>query len=148
MVTSVARRREAETGKDDSGSSRFFYLTISGVFVIGFSFNAWTKYAAEVPTLNTFLDLLTIRKTEFCSNDGTVLTLPPPQSTPNCLDYRGYRIVEGDSVIIYEIAAHDPNPFTPARFTRVAELKTDALKRLFNLKFEDRPSNPPKGFPW
>jgi hypothetical protein len=148
MGTNVVRKRETASEEAADGSGRYFYLVIAGVFVMGFGFNVWSKFAAEGPSQNTFLDLLMIRKTSYCTSDGVLLATPiGHEETPNCIDYRGYRIIEGDSVVIYEIASHDPGSQRP-HYARVAELDTHALKRLFNLKFEDRPSNPPKGPLW
>jgi hypothetical protein len=144
MGTTVVRKRDTASEEPGDGSGRYFYLAIAGVFVVGFGFNAWSKFSADSPSLNTFLDLLMIRKTSYCTSDGVLLATPMGhQESPNCIDYRGYRIIEGDSVVIYEIAAHDPGS-QRAYYARVAELNTHALKRLFNLKFEDRPSVPPK----
>lgn len=144
MGTGVVHRQQenSQPGADPSG--RLFYIAIGAVFVAGFGFNAWNKFAAEGPSLTTFLDLLTIRKTAYCGVDGTVLSRPTGHEVaPNCIDYRGYRIIEGDTVVIYEVASHDPGSQRPY-YARVAELDTKALKRLFNLKFEGRPSNPPR----
>lgn len=148
MRTKVAQKRGDLPRKGKDRSSTYFYLVIGCVMAAGIGFNAWSRFAAESPSMTTFLDLLTMRKTSFCSRDGAVLAHPDkPGEPPNCVDYDGYRIVEGDSVEIYELDQSDQGS-SERYYARVAALDTTALKRLFNLKFVGRPSSPPPSRLW
>jgi hypothetical protein len=145
MGTNVGRKRGTTSKQDGDGSGRYFYLAIAGVFALGFGFNIWSRFAADDPDLDTFLDLLTIRKTAYCTNDGALLATPVrSDKIPNCTDYRGYRIIEGESVVIFEIATLGAEPQHP-HYARVAELNKHALERLLNVKFDDQSFIPAKG---
>jgi hypothetical protein len=129
------------------GTDRFFYWAIAIVFVCGFSANLYRSYTAEAPSLETFLDLLTAHKNLYCNADGEIMSPSWPINTPNCLDYNGYRIVQGPTTIIFEIQNEKGHPRDGHRLVKVAELDAVAMKRLFNLRNVDVTYTIPE-YPW
>lgn len=129
---SASLDRYKDTARSSDGTDRFFYWTIGCVVAVGLAANLYLTYTEEAPSMSTFLDLLTAQKTHYCSIGGEVVSRNPI-TTANCLDYNGYRIVQGPTTFIYEIQTDRPKSGDKKRLTKVAELSTDAMKRLFNI---------------
>jgi hypothetical protein len=134
MSASTAKSKQNEYGGDST--DRFFYVAIFGVVLVGIAASVYRNYTATAPSMSTFLDLLTAEKTSLCSYQGDVLD-NHERLAPNCLDYNGYRIVEGPTTVIYEIDVSRPRKTEAYKLVKVAELNTDAMKGLFNLKHVD-----------
>lgn len=135
MRSSMATRKQS-TSKDRSDS--YFFWVIGIVVVTGLAGNFYSKFTESAPSMTTFLDLLTAKKTFYCDPAGKAVNITPPKTLSNCIDYNGYRIVEGDTTFIYEIIGTDHDGDIVLQ--QAAEMKTRSLKRLFNLKFHESPS--------
>lgn len=145
MISSMSRSRPSARKSD--GTDGFFYWTIGGVVAVGLGANLYMTYTEEAPSLTTFLDLLKATKTHYCGPHGEVFNPSPAIISANCLDYNGYRIVQGPTTLIYEIRTGRPNSGDGPTLTKVAELNTTAVKRLFNLGNIDITYTIPE-YPW
>jgi hypothetical protein len=145
MRASLSRNKSIARSGDST--DKLFYWAIGGVVLTGLAANVYSNYTAEAPSLNTFLDLLTAHKTQYCDRSGA-LVRPSPAFIPfNCLDYNGYRIVEGPTTHIFEIRSEAPHKAGDYQLIKVAELNTDAMKKLFNLRNVDITYTVPE-YPW
>jgi hypothetical protein len=132
MRASLARNKPQARSGDST--DKIFFWAIGGVVLTGLAANVYSTYTAEAPSLTTFLDLLTASKTQYCNLSGAVVQPPPGFAPYNCVDYNGYRIVEGPTTYIFEINGLVPHKTGGNRLIKVAVLNTDAMKRLFNLR--------------
>ncbi len=145
MRASLARNKSNSLASDST--DKLFYWAIGGVVLTGLAANIYSTYTAEAPSLTTFLDLLTAHKTHYCDLAGTLVS-PSPGFIPfNCLDYNGYRIVEGPTTHIFEIRGTTPHKAGDYQLVKVADLNTDAMKKLFNLRHVDITYTVPE-YPW
>jgi hypothetical protein len=135
MQVRLSRIKPDTKSKDPS--DKMFFGSIIGIVMLGLAANIYQSYTSEAPSLTTFVDLLTVRKTQFCDTTGTVIDGGNGFLPLNCLDYNGYRIVEGSTTYIFEIANKNPVTSGDNRMIPVAELNTDAMKKLFNLRRVD-----------
>jgi hypothetical protein len=145
MRASLTRNKSNVRAGDST--DKLFYWAIGGVVLTGLAANVYSTYTAEAPSLNTFLDLLTAHKTQYCDGTGALIR-PSPGFIPfNCLDYNGYRIVEGPTTHIFEIRWEGSQRPGEYQLVKVAELSTDAMKKLFNLRNVDITYTVPE-YPW
>lgn len=145
MRASLARNKTNSRASDST--DKLFYWAIGTVVLTGLAANIYSTYTAEAPSLNTFLDLLTAHKTQYCDITGALIS-PSPGFIPfNCLDYNGYRIVEGPTTYIFEVRGEVPHRAGDYQLVKVAALNTDAMKKLFNLRNVDITYTVPE-YPW
>lgn len=145
MSVSTARRKPITPGSDST--DQLFYWAVGTVVVVGLAANFYRSYREEAPSMTTFLDLLTANKTHFCGARGELLNPIPAVTAANCLDYNGYRIVQGPTTVIYSIRTEQPETADGVILTKVADLNTEAMKRLFNLNNLDITYSIPE-YPW
>lgn len=145
MRASLSRNRINSRASDST--DKLFYWAIGTVVLTGLAANIYSTYTAEAPSMTTFLDLLTAHKTQYCDMTGALIK-PSPGFVPlNCLDYNGYRIVEGPTTYIFEVRWASPHRAGDYQIIKVAALNTDAMKNLFNLRNVDITYTVPE-YPW